>query len=90
MLIEYYTGRIAKVGGSPGATSPGLSACMYAGDMYVCMYVLCNISSQVPPYYIFSQFAKLLMKRKRSAQHSAAQPVEPTDAQRSALFGSYT
>ena len=50
MLIEYYTGRIAKVGGSPGATSPGLSACMYARDMYVCMYVLRTTSSQVPPH----------------------------------------
>ena len=42
MLIEYYMGRIAKVGGSPRATAstlPGLSACMYAGDMYVYMYV---------------------------------------------------
>ena len=58
--------------------------------MYVCMYVLCNISSQVPPYYIFSQFANILMKRKTSAQHSAAQPVEPMDAQRNALFGLYT
>ena len=55
---------MAKVGGSPGATAlihlvvastlPGLSACMYAGDMYVCMYVLRNISSQVPLQFRFA------------------------------------
>ncbi len=55
--MEYYTGGMAKVGGSQRATAstlPGLSACMYAGDMYVCMYVLRTISYQVPPQFRFA------------------------------------
>ena len=42
------------------------------------------------PSLDFLSVRKASDEAEKSAQHSAAQPVEPMDAQRSALFGSYT
>ena len=84
-------GRIAKVGGSPRATAstlPGLSACMYAGDMYVCMYV-CTLqyflSSTTLLYFLAvrksSDEAEELLKRLRWEQRAPVEegPEEPKE-----------
>ena len=83
-------GTYSKSRGIPGGYVTR-SVCMYVCLWYVCMYVCTShyfLSSATS--LDFLSVRKACDEAEKSAQHSAAQPVEPTDAQRSALFGSYT